>query len=121
MTVATDVVLATAELEDDELVAARLLDDFAGDLRASERRLTDRHAATVTRRNEEHLVEHDLGACVSGQLLDHDGLAWLDSILFSTRLDHGVHDLAPQKCFRNRGLYGSASIRQGYLAAKPFV
>src|SRR4051794_14379542 len=99
MTVATDVVLAAAELEHDELVAARLLDDLAHDLRASESGLAHRHAAAVTRRDEEHLVEFDLGARFTGQLLDHDGLAWLDSILLSTRLDHGVHDLAPQKCF----------------------
>ena len=33
MTVAADVVLAEAELEHDELLAARLLHDLAGDLR----------------------------------------------------------------------------------------
>ena len=97
MTVAADVVLATTELEDDELVAARLLDDLARDLRARDERLADAHVAAVARRHEQDLVEHDLGTCVAGQRLDHDGLAWLDSILLSTRLDHGVHDLAPRK------------------------
>src|SRR5690606_20591087 len=81
VTVAAHVVLATTELEDHELVAARLLDDLAGDLRTRDERLTDRHVAAVTRRNEKNLIEHDLGACIAGELLDHDGLARLDSVL----------------------------------------
>jgi hypothetical protein len=93
MTVAAHVVLAAAELEDDELVATRLLDDFAGDLGARDERLTDRHAATVTRRNEKNLVEDDLRPGVALELLDRDGLARFDSILLSTRLNDGVHDL----------------------------
>src|ERR1041385_7852313 len=97
MTIAANVVLAAAELEDDQLLAARLLDDLARDLRARDERLAHRHAAAITGRNEENLVEHDLGSGLTGQLLDRYGLAWLDSILLSTRLDHGVHDLAPRE------------------------
>src|SRR5688500_7788673 len=97
VTVAAHVVLAATELEHDELVAAGLLHDLAGDLGAGDGRLTDRHVAAVTRRNEKNLIEHNLGARITGELLDHDGLARLDSVLLSTRLDHGVHDLAPRK------------------------
>src|SRR5689334_4741947 len=97
MTVAAHVILAAAKLEHDELVAARLLDDLAGDLRARDERLTDRHVAAITGRDEKNLIEHDLGARITGELLDRNGLARLDSVLLATRLDHGIHDLAPRK------------------------
>src|SRR5689334_23189276 len=92
MTVLADVVLAATELEHDELLAAAVLDDLAGDLGAAHRRLADRHAAAVPCGDEEHLVEHDRRALVARELLDHHGLARLDAILLTTRLDHGVHD-----------------------------
>src|SRR4029078_6645237 len=69
-----------------------LLDDLAGDLGTAHRRLADRHVAALSRRYEEHLVEHDRRALVARELLDHHGLARLDAILLTTRLDHGVHD-----------------------------
>src|SRR5262249_15367705 len=54
--------------------------------------LADRHVTAVPRRDEEHLVEHDRRTLVARELLDHHGLARLDAILLTTRLDHGVHD-----------------------------
>jgi hypothetical protein len=86
-----DVVLAATELEHDELVATTLLDDLAGDLGAGNHRLADLHVATVAGRHEQHLIEHDLRALLTGELLDHHGASGLDAILLSTRLDHGVH------------------------------
>src|SRR6185312_4767165 len=68
MTVAAHVVLAQAELEDDEAIAAGLLDDLAGDLGARHERLAHRHAAAVTRRHEQDLVEHDRRALVAVEL-----------------------------------------------------
>src|SRR5215475_10168487 len=99
MPVPADVVLAAAELEHDELVAAALLDDLAGDLGAGDGRLADRHAAAIARGHQQHLVEHDRRAGIARELLDHHGLAGLDPVLLSTRLDHGVHDKSPQKAF----------------------
>src|SRR4051812_12612801 len=97
MTVAANVVLPQPELEDHELLAAALLDDLAAHLRAGDRRLTDRHAATVSGRHEQDLVEHDWRALLTGERLDHDGLAGLDSVLLSTRRNDGVHDGSSKK------------------------
>src|SRR5690242_8700254 len=66
MPVATDVVLAAAELEHDELLAAALLDDLPGHLRAGDERLADVDVAAVTGRHEQHLIEHDARACIAG-------------------------------------------------------
>src|SRR5262245_46343241 len=110
--VLADVVLAEAELEDDELVAERVLDDLARHLRAGDGRLADRHLAAVAARHEEDLVERDLVSGVAVELLDHDGLARLDSVLLSTRLDHGVHGFGLRSRFRNRGLYSWRVARQ---------
>src|SRR5689334_13015352 len=99
MPVATDVVLAAAELEDDELLAAPLLDDLPGHLGAGDERLADVHGRAVPRRHEQDLVEHHLGPRVTGELLDHHGLAGLDPVLLATRLDHGVHDLLHENAF----------------------
>src|SRR3990167_2878694 len=95
VTVLANVVLPPTKLEDDELGAAALLDDLAGDLCTGEGRLADGDVAAVARGDEEDLVEHDLGPFIADELLDNDGLAGLDPILLTTRGDHRVHDLAP--------------------------
>src|SRR5580765_2037427 len=51
VTVLANVVLAEPELEHDELVAAPLLDDLAGDLRARHERLADRDVRAIAGRN----------------------------------------------------------------------
>ena len=118
MTVAADVVLAATELEHDELLAAVLLDDLAGDLGARDERLADvtlPPSPDDTRRTWSNTT---WAPCVAGELLDHDGLAGLDSILLSTRLNHGVHDLAPRKNafgiadFTDRGPFVKLSSQQ---------
>src|SRR5213078_1992596 len=104
MAVLADVVLAAPELEHDQLLAAAVLDDLAGDLGAGHDRLADGDAAAVSRRHEQHLIEHDRRAGLTCELLDHDGLAGLDSILLSTRLDHGVHDNLRKRLSESRTL-----------------
>src|SRR6266496_3026916 len=105
MPVLANVVLAPAELEDHQLFAAALLDDLAGDLGACDDRRADGDVATISRGHEQDVVEHDRRAGRAGELLDHHGLARLDSILFSTRLDHGVHGNLRKNTLSNRGLY----------------
>src|SRR5687767_5814254 len=99
MAVATNVVLATAKLEDDELVAAALLDDLTGDLCTGDDGLADVDARAVATGDEQHAIEHDLRAFIAGELFDHDGLARLDSILLSTCFDDGVHGRVLRKLF----------------------
>src|SRR6185436_19996168 len=99
MPVATDVVLAAAELEDHELLAAAVLDDLPGDLGAGDQRLADVDGRAVPRGDQQDLVEHHGRALFTGELLVHHGLAGLDPVLLATRLDHGVHDLLHENAF----------------------
>src|SRR5437899_551659 len=85
------VVARVLELEHDELLRAVLADDLGGDLRAADERLADADLAAVSRRDEQHLVEHDLRAGVARELLHRDGLTGLDPVLLSTGLNDSVH------------------------------
>src|SRR5688572_10523782 len=93
VTVLADVVLATTELEDDELVAEPVLDDLSRHLRAADDGLADLDVRSVSRGEEEDAVELDRRALVAGQLLDDDGLTGLNPVLLSTSFDDGVHGL----------------------------
>src|SRR5262245_43811984 len=82
------VVLAAAKLEHDDLLAAPLLDDLGGDLRARDERLTDLRAIPA---HEKDLIQRDVRSDFAGQLLHQELLSFGDSVLFSARLDDRVH------------------------------
>src|SRR5262245_33027941 len=83
--------LALAELEDDELRSATVLDDLAFARRASDARLADRHGLTA---DEQHVIELHLVAGITGQGGDLNHVAGGDSILLSAGADdcvrHGI-------------------------------
>src|SRR5688500_13607236 len=92
MTALARIVLPALHLEDDDLFAAAVTDDFARDHRARE----DRHAgldvlAVVA---EKHFVELDLAALFTGERGDLVGAARLDTVLLAAGLDDRVRHLA---------------------------
>src|ERR1700678_1767720 len=75
------VVLAAAELEDDELLAEALADDLGFDLGAADERLAELDARALA--HEEHAVEGDRVAHAARELLDPDLLPGGDPVLLS--------------------------------------
>src|SRR5262245_30792487 len=91
------VVLVSAKLVNDDLRSAsvrlallgELLDHLAGDLGALDERLTEARFLAV--RNQKDAIECDHVPFFARQLLDIDGVAGLDLVLFSTCFDDGIH------------------------------
>src|SRR5438128_1941962 len=83
------VALAALVLEDDDLLAQALLDDLRLDGHAADGWAAHRDAASVI--GHQQWSERNLGPRRTGELLDAQGFPFADAVLFSTRLDDGVH------------------------------
>src|SRR5438132_589560 len=77
-------------LEDDDLLAAAMLDDLGIDRDARDHRLADANVAAVV--GEQERVEVHLRARGPDQLFDAQGFTLRDTILLSTSLNDGVHE-----------------------------
>src|SRR5256714_7750492 len=82
------VVLTALVLEDNDLLAASMLDDLASDVRAFERGTAD--VPLVAIRAEDDILEGDLRARVPCQAGNSDCLSGLGAELFAARSDDGV-------------------------------
>src|SRR5210317_214145 len=89
MALALEVVLAAAELDDLDLLAATLRLDGGGDLAAVEVGCADLDVVAIG--NQQHLVEFDRPALFAGELLDPDGVALGDPVLLTAAQDDSVH------------------------------
>jgi hypothetical protein len=95
------VVLSPTELEDNNFGPEFLPDDLRFDLGAADERTAefDRFAGPL---NQEHLIERDGIADITGDFLDPKPIARADSVLFSACFEHRVH--------RSALLMGAAGI-----------
>src|SRR6478609_5967191 len=84
------VVLAAAELEDDDLLRPILRRDLRLDLCARNERSADLDA--VARAHEEDVAERHRVADAAGELLDLQLVAGGDPVLFAACFDHRVHE-----------------------------
>src|SRR4029453_1865786 len=87
------VVLAAANLEDRDLVAAALAYDGGLDRRTRDGRLTQAHAVAFT--DHQHLVQNDFGADIRRNLLDLHFFAGGNPVLLAARFHDRVHSAAP--------------------------
>ena len=94
MTLRAAVSFAALHLDDEGFFAAALADDFARHSGASEKRLADRDfgSFSICIAGEKNLVEFHGGADFAFELLDLNDVASLHTILFSTGLNHCVHE-----------------------------
>src|SRR5262245_18669489 len=81
--------LAPPELEDQQLLPEALRHDLRLDLGAGHDGRADLDVLTVG--DEQHVVDLDGGAVVTGELLHPDRGAGLDAVLLSACLDHRIH------------------------------
>src|SRR5712691_2563462 len=77
-------------LEDDDLVAAALLDQFGADRGAGQERRAGGHLGAVA--DHQHLSQLDRRAGLAGELLDRDDVVRGDLVLFAAGADHCEHD-----------------------------
>src|SRR5689334_16999237 len=96
------VVLATAELDDDFLLALAVLLDGGRDLAALEQRRTNLDVVAVT--DEQDFAELNCGARLAVEFLDLEDGAVLDPILFAARGDDRVHLDCSGKPFETKAL-----------------
>ena len=89
MAVLAAIVLAALLLEDDDLVATRLLEHLGGDERASDAGLAEGRDGAVVKR--ENVGEIDVVAGVGQQLLDDDDVILGDFILLAAGTDDREH------------------------------
>src|SRR5688572_17374231 len=87
------VVLAPLELDDLDLLAARLRHDLARDLRRAQPLGADDHLVVTS--DEDDGGERDGRARLSRQLLDRDHLARRHTVLLTAACDDRFHDLSP--------------------------
>src|SRR5437868_9855259 len=99
MALALLVVLATAHLEDADLVVLAMADNLGADRGAGHRRRADRQAVTAA--NCQYLVDGDLSADFRVEQLDLDLFAGSNLVLLAASLDDCVHVLpsAPEGAF----------------------
>jgi octaprenyl-diphosphate synthase len=83
------VVLASAKLDDANLVALAMTFDGRNDLGTADIRGTDRYRSTGT--HQQHLIELNTGALIRIEFLDTNYSTFLDAVLFTARGDHGIH------------------------------
>src|SRR5262249_59202829 len=88
-------VLGAAFLDRDDFFAAALLDDFAGDARALNRRAADHDALAA---DEQHLAELHGVARPARDLVDRDQVLLGDPILLPAGADDCEHGLFPRLC-----------------------
>src|SRR5438067_250883 len=91
MAVATTIIVATALLEDDDLVAATLRDDLGRDRQALDRL----QLGSVAR--EQHVAQRHSGAGVALNLLDDDLVSSGNAVLLAASAhdsEHGSHLLS---------------------------
>src|SRR5688572_32439009 len=96
------VVLATAELDDDFLLALAVLFDGGRNLAAFEQRSADLDAVAVT--DEQDLTEFNGGPRLAVELLDLEDGAVFDPILLAARGDDRVHLDCSGKPFETKAL-----------------
>src|SRR5689334_18770519 len=89
MTALARVVLSALLLEDDDLLAAAVSDDFARDLRAAQRGNAGFDVLAVVA--EEDVVEFDLDAGIADERRDFVGATRLDTELLAAGFDDSVH------------------------------
>src|SRR5687768_11789115 len=100
MTLLLRVVLPALELEDDDLLVARVADDLARHLRAGEQRHDGLHLVAV--RSEEDLVELDRASFVAEEAGNSNRLARLDTELLAAGANDSVaHDLIVKRKIGN--------------------
>ena len=87
MSVLPLVLLALLELEDDDLLAATLLDDLAEDLGTRNEGAAELGGVAA---EEENFVERDLVASGAFELLDFDEIARGDAVLLAAGADNCV-------------------------------
>ncbi len=90
MVLATQIVLAPAELHDRYLLALAVADDRGGHLAALEQRGAQLHVGAVA--HEQHLAELDRGAWLGIQLLDAQRGVFGNPVLLTTGGDDRVHE-----------------------------
>src|SRR5262245_28740406 len=83
------VVLAAPQLENNDLLGAVLAEDFGAHARTLDEGLADFGGVAA---HEQHLIESQLVARVSGELFDAELLPLGDAVLLATRLDDCVHE-----------------------------
>src|SRR5690606_34622004 len=95
MSLAPHVVLATAELDDLDLVTLAVIPHRGGHFAAFDKRPTNSQVVPFT--NQQNPVEFDLATCFCREFLHAQHLALLNPILLASGMDHRVHySLSPQ-------------------------
>ena len=87
-------ILPPALLEDDDLLAARLLQHGGGHRGAGHGRRANRHIVAVT--DHQNLIQGNLGACLGRQLFHLNDVVRRDFVLFSAGFDHCEHGAYPK-------------------------
>src|SRR5437588_7166277 len=87
------VVLATTELEDDDLLVLRLVEDLGLDAGALHGGRADFHRLAAA--EHQHFGEGHCVAGFAGELLHVERLTFGDAVLLTARFDHRVHGLWP--------------------------
>src|SRR5512132_2213135 len=115
--------------EDDDLLAACLLDDLSADYRAVDARRSDARLAVAIAADEQYAFEVKRLAWLARQPLHGDSVAWPDRVLLATRFDNGVHSLLnppptlrllESRTTRRRGRWRAAARRVYKVSAWRF-
>src|SRR5215217_3334965 len=99
-------------LEDDDLLALALLDDFAEGLRALDGGVAEPGLVVVAGEHQ-HAAELDLISNLAVEPLDLDDVSRLDLVLLPTRLEDRVHHGHPCFCASFVRTRGSRDVRRG--------
>src|SRR5438874_8759279 len=77
--------------EDDDLLAANMLDHFGTHDCPSNARRADSRRDVIVASDQQYPFEIERLAWFTGQSLDGERISWFDAVLLSARLDNCVH------------------------------